>query len=103
MIDFAALTSLLSAATPKASQCARLVIWQRIKSAPEDRDNHHAGRRFPAAGSFRGNELQRFAGDRFDHAASSSGEFQSRPRTDRSARRRLNTHETGKATSVSVC
>src|SRR5436309_835196 len=43
--------------------------------------NHQSGPALSAIGSRKRNDND-FAGYRFDHAASSSGEFQSRPRTD---------------------
>jgi hypothetical protein len=44
-----------------------------------------------------------FAGYRFDHATSSSGEFQSRARTDSLISAPLNASSDGKAISVSIC
>ena len=47
--------SLVSSGTEKASECARLVIWQRIKFGPGRSTITKAGRRFPlAASSVRG-------------------------------------------------
>jgi hypothetical protein len=59
--------------------------------------NHESGSALSAIGSRKWNDND-FAGYRFDHAASSSGELQSRPRTDSLSSAPLN----GSSTSLSI-
>src|SRR4030095_16201977 len=68
-------------------------------------DNHKSGPALSAIGPRKWNNHD-FAGYRFDHAASSSGELQSRPRTDSLSSAPLNplfSSESVELTSLSLC